>query len=569
MRSIPPFVTEKNVIIKNQAKTFGFIHPSTYDIAMAGMTAITLANLVNSLKTWRFERIFLPWNPLIEPNSMENNLTLSNMDIIGFTSQFEPDYLSVGWMLKRAHIPLDNKSRKTSKQKFPPVFVGGPCAGANPFPLLDFVDGFFLGDSEHSLPTFLKFIDEKGIETFWKDPSFFNEIQGFWTPHALEAEDKPYSTLFKGKTFKEVAGEWYPRFDFVNLEETPYPLQQIFCTLPIRHPYAPVKGQTFQLEIGRGCSHACRFCMIGSGMFSPARYRSLERLLEIVHEGLSLTGVNRIDIFGTNLSDFSQLEDLCWALVNEDLEISIATLRPDKVSQDIIEAVQKGGQSKITIAPETGSEKLRYKLCKRISNEQVLEATKIIFENGISKIKNFFLTGLPHESDEDRTEIIELVKKQRDIGKGLNVKSMRIQVDINPLVPKWQTPLKNWVYYFLPENRTRFHETLIKLRSKLNKFSHIKPKTVSFNEFLAQTWLTHLDRPINMFFKKLPERSHASLSIQGGHHFLHKFRDCLDDILQTTWTEFQQSHWKVIHRVRARNKSDEIFTKRYRVLSEE
>jgi radical SAM superfamily enzyme YgiQ (UPF0313 family) len=568
MRSIPSFVTERNNIIKKNGKKFGFIHPATYDIAMTGMTAITLSNLVNSLETWRFERVFLPWNPLIEPNSMENHLTLSNMDIIGFTSQFEPDYLIVGWMLKKAKIPLDNKTRKKSKQSFPPLFVGGPCAGGNPFPLLDFVDGFFLGDAENSLPTFLKLVDEKGIDKFWNDPALFNGIKGFWTPHALESHNKPYSTVFEDKKFEEVAGEWYSRFDFVTLDATPYPIKQTFCTLPTHHPYAPVKGQAFQLEIGRGCSHACRFCMIGSGMFSPARYRSLERLLQIAQKGLQLTGVNKIDIFGTNLSDFPQLNDLCWTLVNEGIELSIATLRPDKVSDEIIEAVHNGGQSKITIAPETGSEKLRYKLCKKISNDRVLEATETIFENGIPMLKNFFLTGLPKETDEDRLAIIELVKKQRHIAKDSNLEDIRIKVDINPMVPKWQTPLKNWVNYFLPENRLGFQETLIKMHTQLNTLSYIRAKKVSFNEFLAQTWLTHLEGPINMLFDSLKLRSHAPLSIHGGHYFLNDFKDLLDSILETIWNEFKRSHWKVNHRVRATNHSDEIFTKHYVKINE-
>jgi len=533
---------------------------------MAGMTGITLANLVNSLATWRFERIFLPWNPSIEPNSMENGLTLSNMDIIGFTSQFEPNYLIVGWMLKKAKIPLNNIARKTSKQTFPPLFVGGPCAGANPFPLLDFVDGFFLGDAENSLPTFLKLVDEKGIEEFWKSPTVFNEIKGFWTPHALESHEKSYSKLFKDKLFEEIAGEWYSRFDFVDLNATPYPMQQTFCTLPTHHPYAPVKGQTFQLEIGRGCSHTCRFCMIGSGMFSPARYRSLERLLEIVQEGLLLTEVNKVDIFGMNLSDFSQLNDLCWALVNDGIEVSIATLRPDKVSQDIIEAVHKGGQSKLTIAPETGTDRLRSALCKQISNDQVLEATKIIFETGIPTLKNFFLTGLPNETEGDRKAIIELVKEQLKIAESSDVKDPLIKVDINPMVPKWQTPLKSWVYFFLPENRIQFQEILIELRTQLNTIPHMKPKEVSFNGFLAQTWLTHLEDPINMLFESLPLKSHAPLSVHGGHYYLSSFQNYLDDILKSTWNKFKTNHWKVSHRVRATNRSDEEFTKQYTLL---
>ncbi|MEJ2294683.1 MAG: hypothetical protein P8Y23_07925 [Candidatus Lokiarchaeota archaeon] len=102
-----------------------------------------------------------------------------------------------------------------------------------------------------------------------------------------------------------MAGNWKSKFDLVDLDSSSYPLKQTISTLPEQHPYAPVKGETFQLEIGRGCSYSCRFCMIGSGMFNPARYRSLANLLDIVEEGVALTKVNKIDIFRMILNKFN------------------------------------------------------------------------------------------------------------------------------------------------------------------------------------------------------------------------------------------------------------------------
>jgi radical SAM superfamily enzyme YgiQ (UPF0313 family) len=566
MNSIPSFISERNVILKDQGKTFGLIYPAKYDIGMGGMTAITLANLINSLPNWRLERVFLPWNPFIEPISMEHGFSLSQMDMLGFTSQFEPDYLVVGWMLKKAGIPLDNLTRKNHKGKYPPVFVGGPCAGANPFPLLDLVDGYFLGDAEHSLPHFLQMIEEKGIKEFWYNPSEFNEIKGFWTPHALESKEKPYSYLFHNKTFEEVAGSWYNRFEFVDLDTSPYPLKQIYCTLPDYHPYAPVKGQTFQLEIGRGCSHGCRFCMIGSGMFSPARYRSLERLLEIVEEGITLTGVSEVDIFGPNLSDFPKLTDLCWELVNKGLELSMATLRPDKIHSDLIEAISKGKQTSLTLAPETGSDRLRYAVCKRITNEQILDATTLIFEAGISTLKDFFLIGLPTETEEDQLAIIDLVKQQLQIANNSKIKSPLIRVDMNPMVPKWQTPLKNWVYHFLPENRVHLREALDKIYMELSKEDHFRPKQVSVNEFLAQTWITHLEEPINFYLESIPLESHIPTS-KNGAFYLFNYQERLDPILKAVWYQFKKSGWQIEHRIRATNHSDKEFIRQYKLLT--
>lgn len=568
MPSTPSFLKERNVSIGDTGNTFGFIYPASYDIAMAGMTTITLANLVNSLPTWRFERVFLPWNPTLQPLSMEHDLSLLQMDILGFTSQFEPDYLVIGWILNKSELPLHNQVRRECGQSYPPLVVGGPCAGANPFPLLDLVDGFFLGDAERSLPKFLRMVDEKGINEFWMHPEEFNTIQGFWTPHTLDTKGGKYSDLFIGKSFEEVAGDWKSKFDFVDLDSSPYPLKQTISTLPQHHPYAPVKGETFQLEIGRGCSHSCRFCMIGSGMFNPARYRSLAKLLEIVEEGVALTKVSKVDIFGMNLSDFPHLADLCTALVNQGLKISIATLRPDKVTKEIIEAIHKGKQTSLTIAPEAGSERLRYALCKHISDEQILDATQIIFESQITILKNFFLVGVPTETKEDRKAIINLVKKQVSIAKSL-IKDPLIKVDANPMVPKWQTPLKDWVYHYLPENRDQFHEMLVKFKHQLSKISYIKAKDVFFDEFLAQTWMTHLELPVNSLFVRFPLKSHSPLSFYGGYQYLTNFQNELDTTLERIWKTFKANNWKVIHRVKATKHTDEFFTKQYSSLFRE
>ncbi len=566
MRSIPSFVTEKNVFAKEKGKTFGLIFPAYYNIAMNGMTVITLGNIVNSQPGWRFERIFLPWNPFVEPRSMEHTLTLSEMDVLGFTSQFELDYLIVGWMLRKAGIPIDNMMRKRKKGKYPPVFVGGPCAGANPFPLMDLVDGFFLGDAECSLPQFLKMLNNEGIAKFWSNPSDFNKIRGFWTPHALEANGIPYSSLFREKTFEEVAGSWYDRFDFTNLDEIGYPIRQIVSTLPDYHPYAPIKGQSFQLEIGRGCSHACRFCMIGSGMFSPARFRSLSRLLEIVDEGVTATDVLKVGIFGVNLSDFPHLTDLCWSLVNQGLKLSIATLRPDKVTSDLIEAISKGGQNRLTIAPETGTDQLRRKLCKNITNERILDTTHIIFENGINALKNFFLVGLPTETEGDRLGIIKLIQTQRKLAQQSGVKDFTIQADLNPMVPKWQTPLKNWVYNYLPSNRTEFKERIEMLDSALCKIPHIKTKSISLKKFLMQTWLTHLENPINDIIELIPVEKHTQVTVntfQFLSHFIKKF----DTILYEIWNNFEENNWQIIHKVHATCRSDEDFSRKYQKMN--
>lgn len=135
------------------------------------------------------------------------------------------------------------------------------------------------------------------------------------------------------------------------------------------------------------------------------------------------------------------------------------------------------------------------------------------------------------------------------------------------MVPKWQTPLKNWVYYFLPENRPHLRKVLNQIYSQLSKMPTIRPKQVSVNEFLAQTWLTHLEEPINSLLEPMPLESHTIISKNIGY-YLNKFGVKLDTILVNIWHDFQKSDWEVSHRIKGTNWTDKDFTRHYRVLND-
>jgi radical SAM superfamily enzyme YgiQ (UPF0313 family) len=566
MRSIPDFIKEKNVILKDNVKRFGLIFPSTYDIGMGGMTIATLSTIVNDLNNWQVERFLIPWNPYLESISMEHKISLNEADILGFTAQFEVTYLALGWLLKKAGIPLDNTKRKNTG-KFPPLVVGGPCVLANPFPLIDLVDGFFLGDAEITLSKFLLKIEEHGINAFWNDPTSYQEIEGFWSPHFLELNSKErYSELFQNKKFEEVAGEWFNKFQFHDLDDVPYPLAQIVTDLPDYHPYAPFKGKSFQLEIGRGCNHRCRFCMI-SRLFKNGRFRSFQNLLEIVNEGTKKTGVNSVDIFGTNLSEYPKLTDLCWDIVNQGYQISLATLRPDRVTKDLIEALYQGGQRSLTIATETGTERLRNVIGKPINDEKVYNAVKIIGESNIPVLKNFFLIGLPTETKEDHEALIKMVKEEYRTFKQTGVEDPLLRVDVNPFVPKWQTPFKNWVYNYLPENRNSFKSNIYRLFNLFDHMSGIKPKQTPLTYSLAQTWLTHLTEPINFILEQVPIKNHIH-STRNAPFFIQRYSENLDSVLQKVWTNFSNSNWEVSHSIKATAHDDKYFTNEYHKILE-
>ncbi len=566
MLSWPSFLRERNLVKKTEGKRFGFLFPSSYDVGMSGMTTLVITHLVSQVPTWRAERFFTPWNPFVEAVSLESGATLRDVDVIGFTTQFEQHYLMAGWLIQKAGIPLDNRKRKRQINNWPLIVVGGPCCMANPLPLIDMVDGYFLGDVEESLPLFLHLLDEYGVEGFRRNPFDFADVKGFWSPHFLDVNNTLYSSLFNDRCFEEMVGGWFERFQFIELNEAPYPLQQIVTELPDYHPYAPVKGRTFQLEIGRGCNHKCRFCMI-SRLLHKGRYRDYETLRELVFEGTKLSGVTKVDIFGTNLSDYplKPFTDLCWEIVNNGLQLSVATFRPDRISAELMDVLVEGGQPSVTIAPECGSDRLRGLVGKRITNEQITEATHTVFAAGITALKDFFVVGLPGETEEDRDAIVQLVEQQLKIAKGYD-QGNYLKVDVNPVVPKWHTPLKNWLYYYLEDHRPELRAILIRLYCELSRLGDVRPKETALLEYLAQTWLTHLTSPVNPLIEGMTLDSHVPISRNLGYYLLSTHAAEINADLNAVWDGFVRDGWSITHPLRASPYSDETLTREWRAL---
>ena len=94
--------------------------------------------------------------------------------------------------------------------------------------------------------------------------------------------------------------------------------------------------------------------------------------------------------------------------------ISPASLRLDDLTETIVTLLRKSGERSITIAPETGSDRLRRVINKTVTNEQILDKAGLIFRSGIENLKLYYMIGLPTETDEDLVAIRDLTLEMRD-----------------------------------------------------------------------------------------------------------------------------------------------------------
>ena len=198
----------------------------------------------------------------------------------------------------------------------------------------------------------------------------------------------------------------------------------------------------YLIEVSRGCPHGCRFCAAGY-VYRPPRFRPLPRLLHAMQQGADRS--SKVGLLGAAVSDLPGLKALCNFGSQHHLQLSFSSLRADALDEPLIAALKSGRLKTATIAPETGSERMRRVINKGLNEAAILDAAEKLVANGIPNLKLYFMVGLPTETDEDVVAIVALVKKIKH--RFLSSSRARghmgtITVSLNAFVPKPFTPFQ-------------------------------------------------------------------------------------------------------------------------------
>ncbi|MFW9834945.1 MAG: radical SAM protein, partial [Candidatus Thorarchaeota archaeon] len=334
---------------------FGYCYPSTYRAGMTGLALHILYAILNSREDTSCERYFRfdTQSPAI---SVESRRPLRDNHIVGFSLTYEEDIINLVQMLESGNIPTLAEKRT---EEDPLVIVGGPVVTANPEPFVDFVDAFVIGEGDVIIHDI---IDTISVGSSRKDVLLqLAELKGVYVP-----------TFPKAKVDRNI---------ILDLDSLEYPVAQIIPNVPDGSHLEPVFGNSFLLEVTRGCGHSCRFCLIGH-ICRPRRTRSLNRLKDLVESGIERTPTRKISMIGSSLGDLDGLEELvCWT-VDKELEVSVPSLRADSVTKPLLDCLVKGGQRTLTIAPETGSNKLRETMGKDLTDIDIENAVEIAAHAG-------------------------------------------------------------------------------------------------------------------------------------------------------------------------------------------
>jgi radical SAM superfamily enzyme YgiQ (UPF0313 family) len=426
--------------------------PNTYWVGMSNLGFQTIYRLFNADDDIVCERFFLPPRPEVADLAaakaplvtLESQTPVGDFDIVAFSVSFEWDYVNVLTLLRLAGIP-SHAAERTARH--PLIVVGGAVTFVNPEPLAPFADVIAAGEGEALVPAL-----REAFSAASDRQDLLRRLaaaRGFYVPSFYEPQYAADGTL-AGYTIRP---------DLARSDEAlaaaapPLPVRKaaLRTTEAVDPPATSIFtpdtefGSRFLVEIVRGCANLCRFCWAGYN-YLPVRAFPTDRILELAATARAHAG--RAGLVSIALCDHPDIERILVRLTEMRYAISPASLRLDDLTPTIVRLLHESGERTLTIAPETGSDRLRRVINKTVTNDEILDRAELIFASGIENLKLYYMIGLPTETDDDLVAIRDLTLQMRErMLKHARSKGQigRIVGSVNPLIPKPGT-----AYQWLP-----------------------------------------------------------------------------------------------------------------------
>jgi radical SAM superfamily enzyme YgiQ (UPF0313 family) len=457
-------------------------YANSYHIGMSSLGFQRAWELVNRRPEWTCERVFA--DGVGSPVSVETETPLGAFGAIAFSVSFEEDYVHLLQMLTRASIPIRRTQRGAGD---PLVMLAGSCATINPLPMSRFVDIFPLGAAENLLPDLLSALEEESdreavLERLAATP-------GFYVPSRHHPEDDPQMT----------------RLAKLDLTEEQMRRPGHLPTTAIVTPRTEFANK-FLIEMSRGCPEKCKYCWATFGM-GRFRWHPTEFILDSLDRARSVT--DQLGFVATAVGDHPEIERIIQTDNEMGFRSSVSSIRIPAVTEGVLTALRDSGDRSITLAPETGSDEMRVKLNKPVTNELLMEKVRLIFRHGFTQLKLYFIVGLPEETMADVEAILDVARQCRAIMlEELAPTGVigHIHLGTNILVPK---PSTGWQRQPMAEER-ELKEKIVLLKRGVAGIPNTSMGSMSIRQAVWQTYISRGGANVADALERMASGAHLS-----------------------------------------------------------
>ncbi len=441
--AVPPGPIENRV-------SWLLIYPDAYEIGLPNQGLQILYEVINERDDARAERAYSPWTDMegemrrrgLPLFSLESHRAAGDFDLLAFNLSAELVYTNLLNCVDLAGVPVRSERRR---EDHPLVVAGGHCT-FNPEPLADYVDLFVIGDGEEVVGEITEGVREwkASGRTAGSRQRILHDlarVPGVYVPSCYDVAYDGPNLVSVTPRYSDVP-ERVEKRTIADLAAWPYPRRQLV-------PMTEVVHDRLNVEIFRGCTRGCRFCQAGM-ITRPVRERPADQVLEMVSSGLRRTGYDEVSLTSLSSADFSGIDGTIRSIIEDPqcggdgsypVSVSLPSLRVDAFTVGVAAEIQKARRTGLTFAPEAGTWRMRQVINKLITEEDLYAAVESAFSQGWRRVKLYFLTGLPTETDEDTLGIAELARNCVAVGRS-HSRSASVTASVGGFVPKPQTPFQ-------------------------------------------------------------------------------------------------------------------------------
>lgn len=393
---------EVGTLYKTAPKRVVLLYPSPYRIGMSSLGFQSLYRALNESDDVVCERAFLPDDtdafretrkPLF---SYESKSYVSEFDIIGVSLSYELEVLGLIETLELSGIPCRAKDRE--KRSWPLILIGGPITFANPLPIAPFADIMILGEADeliHIVSTmWFEAIDRK---QFYEKAA---RLPGVYVPHIHGEKLRPIA---------QSRDDLLPAFSAITTPNTELANMHL-------------------VENARGCHRGCTFCVMRRTTNGGMRTFSPERVLGTIPEH-----AKKVGLVGAATMDHPQIKEILRSIVDSGRQVAMSSLRADRLDDEFMELLARGGARTLTVASDGTSARMRKIAKKNIKDKHLRHAAELVKKYKLKQLKLYMVFGYPEEGEDDIREMVDFVGELSTICK--------VALGMSPLVAKKRTPL--------------------------------------------------------------------------------------------------------------------------------